>query len=430
MTGSDAGWFRMDRPENQADIVVLLSFDRPLELDVVRQLVEQRLLRIARFRQRPVPSWVGPPAWEVDPGFSLDRHLVPARLGPGGLRDLAGEVTTAPLDPAHPMWRIHVVEGEREGALVAKLQHSIGDGFALVAAFLALADERAGGEPPHPARPAPRGRGARAALAGLRSLPGEAAAIAMGLGRLAALRWDPAAIAAVPLSGVRRVAWTAGLPFAAVREAARRRGGTANDLLAAAIAGGLRAHLAAAGLPVDRPFRAFVPVNLRRAPPDVGAGDPLGNEFGLVYVDLPVDLPSPEARFEVVRRTVSAQRRGGDPRLTSAVLAACGWLPDVAHHALTRFFARKASAVITSVPGPRAPIHVAGRRLTAAMFWVPHPASLALGVSILTYAGEVRVGVRADAALLPEPERLAAAVEREAEALGAPTAGAAAVTPL
>jgi diacylglycerol O-acyltransferase len=56
------------------------------------------------------------------------------------------------------------------------------------------------------------------------------------------------------------------------------------------------------------------------------------------------------------------------------------------------------------------------------MFWVPHPASLGLGVSILTYAGEVVIGVRADSAVMPEPAVLVRLFE---EGLGAIVPGCA-----
>jgi diacylglycerol O-acyltransferase len=78
-----------------------------------------------------------------------------------------------------------------------------------------------------------------------------------------------------------------------------------------------------------------------------------------------------------------------------------------------RFFARKASLVVTNVPGPQEALHVGGIRLAHVHFWVPHPATLGLGVSILSYAGEVRMGVRADAAVRPVPNRLVRRIERE-----------------
>jgi diacylglycerol O-acyltransferase len=99
------------------------------------------------------------------------------------------------------------------------------------------------------------------------------------------------------------------------------------------------------------------------------------------------------------------------------VLAALGHLPEAAEGALVGFFSRKASLVVTNVPGPRAHLHLAGHEIDRIMFNVPHPATLGLGVSILSYAGEVRVGVRADVAVLPDPGALARAFAREVEAL-------------
>jgi diacylglycerol O-acyltransferase len=51
------------------------------------------------------------------------------------------------------------------------------------------------------------------------------------------------------------------------------------------------------------------------------------------------------------------------------------------------------------------------------MFCVPHPARLGLGVSILSYAGEVRIGVRADEAVMPDPQQLVDRFHAELEQL-------------
>ena len=40
------------------------------------------------------------------------------------------------------------------------------------------------------------------------------------------------------------------------------------------------------------------------------------------------------------------------------------------------------------------------------MFWVPQSGRLGLGISILSYNGEVMVGVASDAGLVPDPERI------------------------
>ncbi|HEU0052792.1 MAG TPA: hypothetical protein VFQ39_06430, partial [Longimicrobium sp.] len=77
MSGVDAAWFRIDRPENAADVVALLAFRDAPSFERVRALIEQRLLPHARFRQRAVRgSRVGGDAWELDAAFALDRHVV------------------------------------------------------------------------------------------------------------------------------------------------------------------------------------------------------------------------------------------------------------------------------------------------------------------------------------------------------------------
>ena len=71
-----------------------------------------------------------------------------------------------------------------------------------------------------------------------------------------------------------------------------------------------------------------------------------------------------------------------------------------------RFFGRKATVVLTNVPGPREPLYMAGRKVDKIMFWVPQSGHMGLGISILSYAGGVMLGIATDAGLVPDPERI------------------------
>ena len=117
MAGVDAAWLRMDRAENTADVVALLTFRQLPPLARLRQLIEERLLICPRFRQRAVRrDGAGHDAWEEETAFALDEHLVRHRLkssAPEALRELVSEVCTEPIDPARPLWRIHLVSGAR-----------------------------------------------------------------------------------------------------------------------------------------------------------------------------------------------------------------------------------------------------------------------------------------------------------------------------
>ncbi len=53
------------------------------------------------------------------------------------------------------------------------------------------------------------------------------------------------------------------------------------------------------------------------------------------------------------------------------------------------------------------------------MFWVPQRANIGVGISILSYAGKVQVGIIADSELVPDAGDLVTAFEKEFEALRA-----------
>jgi hypothetical protein len=80
-------------------------------------------------------------------------------------------------------------------------------------------------------------------------------------------------------------------------------------------------------------------------------------------------------------------------------------------------FGRKASLVVTNLPGPREPLYIDGKRLQDVMFWVPHPARLGVGFSILSYAGKVIVGVRVDEAVTKYPGRFVELFEEEVSSM-------------
>jgi diacylglycerol O-acyltransferase / wax synthase len=439
MTGIDAAWLHMDRPTNTADVVSLMTFDDRVPPRAVRQLVEDKLLQHPRFRQRVVPEGpLGLAAWADDPTFSLGRHVMRSTLPRGGTRALqtfASQVASERLDPSHPLWRIHLVDGFGAGsALVAKLHHCMADGFALVGVLLSLADD----VPPAPAgaAPTPVVKGgtfrdlrldgdvtralAKALLDPSRALDlaARGASFARSLAAMALLPPDPPTSLHRALSGRRRIAFSPPIALSPLRERARALKVTVNDLLVAALAGALREELLAAGDRVDLDLRALVPVNLRPQLPEALAGA-MGNCFGLVFLELPISAATPDGRLSVIRARTEALKRTPDAVVTYAVLDAIGHLPGPVEFFVTEFFSRKASLVVTNVPGPRARLHVAGHELDRMMFNVPHPAALGLGVSILSYAGEVRVGARADTAVMKDPNAFVRRFAGEVAALGA-----------
>jgi WS/DGAT/MGAT family acyltransferase len=214
---------------------------------------------------------------------------------------------------------------------------------------------------------------------------------------------DPPTPLRGPLGHAKRVAWSRPLDLEDFRRIGRVTGSTVNDVLLAALAGGLRRILLEHGLlDAGVEIRGVVPVNLRR--PSSAAS--LGNHFGLAFVELPVGLADPLDRVFAVRRRTAAMKDGPEASVTFEVLRALGVAPRLVFDRAVDLFGAKATLVVTNVAGPRAPVTMGGACLRRCMFFVPSAGRLALGVSLLSYAGRVFVGVQSDAGVVAHPERL------------------------
>jgi len=210
------------------------------------------------------------------------------------------------------------------------------------------------------------------------------------------------------LGAAKAAAWSAPIDLGMLKRVAGELDASVNDVLVGVIAGALRRHLVDHG---DQPhdLHIYVPVDLRRGGP---VAPELGNRVGLVQLKLPVSLPDPVARVREVHRRMTRLKAGGQAASTYAILSIVGALPSWANR-LAVWVGVRSSAAVTNVPGPARPVYLAGARLSRLAFWVPQVGGVGLGVSIISYAGEVTIGVAADRNIVPEPGRLVDAVEAE-----------------
>jgi WS/DGAT/MGAT family acyltransferase len=445
----DRAWLRMDDPTNLMMITGVLVFDGPVDLDTLREAIARRLVPLRRFRERIVEDDGGRPVWQNAADFDLTAHVQRLVLPePGGepeLREVVCELMSRPLPRDRPLWCFHLIDNYQGGsALMGRLHHAIGDGIALTLVLLSLAD-RTPTPPSHQAADSPelnpfswlltRGRAAIEVVRahaeelmpeGMKLLMQPVEALARtnwwvkglasveALTRLTVRRPDPPTVFKGPLGVSKRAAWSRSLPLAEVKALASRLGGNLNDVLLTAVTGGLRRYLVGRGQrPEGLNFRAVVPVNLR----PLERMAELGNQFGLVFLSLPVGVADPARRLAELRRRLRALKRSAEPLVAFQVLRALGTIPLALQRAAVALFATKATAVVTSVPGPCQSLYLAGRRLSSIFFWVPQAGRVGLGVSILSYAGEVRLGIATDAGLVPDPEAIVEGFYRELEAM-------------
>jgi WS/DGAT/MGAT family acyltransferase len=212
----------------------------------------------------------------------------------------------------------------------------------------------------------------------------------------------------------KRAVWIEPLPLKEVKALGNSLDCTVNDVMLAAVSGALGRYLAGRGQPTDGlDIRAMVPVSLRRPEGD----NELGNRFGLVILSLPVGVRDPQERMAVLKERMDAIKNTPEAMVAFGILSTMGLTPVQVEKIIVDIFAAKVTAVMTNVPGPREPLYVAGSRLDDMMFWVPAPGGLSLGISILSYAGNVMVGIATDAGLIPDPEAIVAGIHGELAAM-------------
>jgi hypothetical protein len=114
---------------------------------------------------------------------------------------------------------------------------------------------------------------------------------------------------------------------------------------------------------------------------------------------------------------MEALKQSYQPVIAFALLGLAGFLPRAAQQEMLDLLANKATAVMTNVPGPQAPLYLGGARLGQIMFWVPQSGDIGMGVSILSYNGGVQFGLITDAARVPDPEEVIAGFRPEFERL-------------
>jgi diacylglycerol O-acyltransferase / wax synthase len=443
MSRVDIAWLRMDTDANLMMIIGVWLLEPKVAYESLCERVSERLLKYRRFRQKVVEETMGA-SWVLDDKFDIHRQIVREKLKrrrgesvQQALQQRVGKLASTPLDPSRPLWQFHLVEDYEGGsAVIARIHHCIADGIALIAVMMSIVD---GGKAPPEREPKPdAGEGDWLSDAIVKPLSEMAAkalgmtrdGIAKSVGMLSnpsqpliesiemarnAMRVasDISALVLMPDDSPTRlkgkpavgkcVAWSEPLPLADVKAVGKALGCSINDVLLASVAGAIGEYLKSHGEnTAGKEIRAMVPVNLR--PPE--QAHQLGNRFGLVPLVLPIGVDNPVERVAAVRRRMSALKDSYQPLLAFGVLAVAGLLVKPVQAALLNTFAKKATAVMTNVPGPGIAMKLCGSTLRQTMFWVPQSGDIGMGVSILSYAGGVQFGLITDRKLCPDPRAI------------------------
>jgi diacylglycerol O-acyltransferase / wax synthase len=388
------------------------------------------------FRRRPRRSLggLGPWEWEDDDDLEREYHIRHSALPhPGAIRELLALISRLHgtlLDRNRPLWEMHVIEGLEDGRIATynKVHHALIDGVSamrwMTRSLSTDPDER--DMPPPAALQRPRSSSSEAsgsALTALTTLARETVASGRAVGeagfaavrtvgravedRAAALPYQaPRSMLNVPITGARRFAaqsWS----LDRVRAVCDARDASVNDVVLAMCSGALRRYLLDHQALPDQPLVSAVPVSLRSRDDEDETG---GNAVGVVLCNLGTHLEQPEARLEMIQRSMrdSKARLEGLSPLAIILLSAVSFGP-VALGPLFRYPLLQKPAfnlVISNVPGPKEPLYWNGARLEGI-----YPVSIpydgqALNVTVTSYAGSLEFGLIGCRRRVPRLQRL------------------------
>jgi WS/DGAT/MGAT family acyltransferase len=433
LRAQDALFLHAQSPQlcQQVGAVLVLEPDAVLEISALRAVITERVRAIPTLRHRleRAPGRWRRPRWVADEG-DISPRIREVKCGQeGNPRTLAGIVDTffsLECDPYHRPWEVWLIPGAPDGrtAVAVKIHHALGDSHAIIAALTRLLDpipdgrrrvahgpepDNDAGQPGDDAGPREAGDRARAAEAwlhdGLRTL--------RGLSHLAAAGAAPEVSVCGPFTGERRRYVQAMLPAGEVARTARGLDTQIADLLLAVTAEALGRLLRSRGEETaGQLVRIAVPRAIAVRDRDRAAGTEPRNRTAAVTLDAPIGPAAPAERLAAVRGQVAARTARGDAAAAAMVLHVMNFLPlPLQRLAAVQFYQRRWFNLLVSVfPGARRSYSLLGARVAEAYPVLALADGAGLAIGAMTWGRSLSVGILADAALVPDVDKLAAEI--------------------
>ena len=410
-------------------------FDAACFYQRLKRYIADRVSGVPFMTQRlkRTPFDLDQPVWVTDTEFDIDRHVFRNRLPPPGndhqLAELIARLHEAPLDRRRPLWEVHFIDGFDDDTFVIynKYHHAAVDGISGQQVMKVLYSTTSEGNPPPVAKPAVDDVSDTSllldAMLNLTLQPFQQLSRAgeriRAISRVSALlqqSTDAGAIGTAPdspfnrrVSAYRTFAATA-LPLDEMRALGRQRSATANDVLLAVCAGGLRSFLLRRRALPEAPLLAGIPVSLRSA-----SDRSYANRVSMLRASLATHVEDPVDRLDAI----ASSTRAGKALLTEARslmpedlhVPGLSWLVQSAMRFSEVMQPRTlptpaVNVLISNVPGPRKTQYLMGAEMLT-----HHPVSiaadgLALNITVQSYRGRLDLGITACLEAVPDVKAL------------------------
>jgi diacylglycerol O-acyltransferase / wax synthase len=453
LTGQDAIYLNLEGNETSAHVTAMMVFDQqtaPNKLVTFKQILkhmENCLPELPVLSQKlvQVPMHLDYPFLGYDEDFDLEFHVRHIALPqPGDWRQLCiqtSRIHARGLDLTKPLWEMYIIEGlnhvkdYRPGsfAVLLKIHHALVDGGAFTVLLSKLLDTSATTPERQPATHVQVRAPKRSEALVMAAKSATLRPLAFGrlLSSLAPhylksklnVFGDKKESQDMPktrfndMIGMGRAVEGAEFDLKASSQIRSLvEGATLNDVVLAVCGGAIREYLLAHDeLPADS-LVAGAPVNLNTNRQSVS-----DNDISLIPLPIHTEIEDPLERLKAVYASSSEAKRNSEiignqtigelskqipaplSSLASRLLYKTGLVGNLGH-----LF----NLVITNVPGPRQPLYFCGAEMTAIYGLGPLAHTLGLVISQVSYNGRLYFCITADRAIVPDPEVLAANLNR------------------
>jgi diacylglycerol O-acyltransferase / wax synthase len=412
--------------------------DGRFKIEVAREAIARRLHLVPRFRQQLYTPrhGLGGPLWVDAQCFDIAAHVSVVRLSPPAdeaqLLLAVEQLRARRFDRSRPLWEMWFLTGlaQQRVGLFIKMHHTVADGVAGVALLGKLLDQ----EPDPPVEsvpswtPAPippalallrdnmaRRIGTGSRVFGTLTHPIDTIRRARRAARVGIADQDAPRTSLNRRIGPHRTLTIIPSRLDLAKQIAHAHHAKVNDVLLAAVAGGLRDLLSSRGEPVDGVvLRAFVPVSLHHEQ----LGQARGNQSTVFIAPLPIGEPDPVRRLELIATATAEQKKHShSPALNAfpnSLVQRMAWRLAAHQHYM--------NVSVTNVPGPKWPLYLAGVELLEVFPIIPISINLTLGIGALSYADQFNITAVADRDLCPDVNTFATGVQNTLDALATSTA--------
>jgi WS/DGAT/MGAT family acyltransferase len=423
LSADDAAILALESGPVRGHTCKLIVLDGQRGVEDVATHVAARLHRERRLGLRLAED--DAPAWVPNPGLDVGRQIRDGgRVDEARLPAKVGTLMAERLPRDRPLWALDVVAvGDCRTALVWRIHHALADGMtAMRMARNVLFDDHAespegnarvassADAPTTSSAAAARTVAPRSRLRPLRS----ALHVPVALHRELSRRGSETTLAAA--IGERREVAFVDVELGEVKRIAHAlpERATVNDVVLAAVAGGLRLWLDGLGAH-PHALRVKVPVSLHQ--PD----DDDGNRDSFICVDLPIAEDDPVGRLRAIAAETRDRKRDHDAETLDA------FFRDLSHvsGSVERFAEHWAMSPrvftlnVSNVPGPPGPLSVLGAPVASMHSLAEIAHRHALRVAVVSAAGRIGFGLCADADAVGSPQPIADGVAVELRALSA-----------